>query len=370
MGKPKTVLFLSNHFITLYAFRRELIERLLSLGHRVVLSLPADEQNAFFRDLGCEIVETPMSRRGLNPAEDLLLLARYRRIMRRIQPDIIFSYTSKPDIYGSLASTALGFRQVCNITGRGSALARDDALAGVLRALYRVSIRYCYKVFFQNADDRDYFMRHRIVRGNWALIPGSGVNLEQHALTPMPDDGEIRFLYVGRILDVKGIEQYLDCARAIRRKHPETRFYIAGFIEQERYRPLLEEYRAAGDIEYLGFQKEIDPWFRRCHCTVLPSLGGEGVPNAVLEAMATGRACIVSNVPGSRDAVEDGVTGYVFEPGDSDGLIDRAERFLALSGEERARMGLAGHEKAAREFDRELVIRAYLNELDAVPAKE
>lgn len=364
MEKRKTVLFLSNHFITLYSFRRELIERLVQLGHRVVLSMPADDQNVFFRDMGCEIVETAMSRRGLNPVEDMKLLARYRRIMRDVKPDIIFSYTSKPDIYGSMASTALGYRQVCNITGRGNSLAYDNALAVVVRSLYRASISKCYKVFFQNADDRDYFIRHKIIRDNWALIPGSGVNLTQHVLTPMPDDGEIRFLYIGRIMGVKGIDQLLDCAVAIRRKYPNTRFLLAGFVEQAEYREKLKEYEAQGYIEHLGFQKDIDAVIRRCHCTILPSHGGEGVPNAVLESAATGRACIVSNVPGSRDAVEDSVTGYIFEPQSSADLIDKVERFLALTKEQREQMGLAGHEKVAREFDRELVIRAYLDEVE------
>jgi galacturonosyltransferase len=135
-------------------------------------------------------------------------------------------------------------------------------------------------------------------------------------------------------------------------------------VEQERYKEKLEEYQAGGYIEYLGFQKDIDVWLRRCHCVILPSHGGEGVPNAVLEAAATGRACIVSNVPGSRDAVEDSVTRYIFEPRNSADLIDKTERFLALTKEEREQMGLAGHEKAAREFDREIVIRAYLDEVE------
>ncbi len=364
MPNTKTVLFLSNHFITLYSFRRELIERLVKLGHRVVLSTPADDQNAWFRDLGCEIIETPVSRRGLNPLEDMALLQRYRHIMLKVQPDIIFSYTSKPDIYGSIASTALGFRQVCNITGRGNSLAYDNALAVVVRGLYRASIRNCYKVFFQNADDRDYFIRHHIVKDNWALIPGSGVNLSQHALAPMPDDGEIRFLYIGRIMSVKGIDQLLDCAVAVRRRHPNTRFLLAGFVEQGQYQEKIRDYQAQGYIEHLGFQKDIDAVIRRCHCTILPSHGGEGVPNAVLESAAVGRACIVSNVPGSRDAVEDGVTGYLFEPGSSAALIDRVERFLALTREQREQMGLAGREKAAREFDREIVIKAYLDEVE------
>ena len=365
MPESKTVLFLSNHFITLYFFRRELIARLLQRGHRVVLSMPADEHNVFFRDQGCEIIETPMTRRGMNPVEDLKLLRQYKQILREVRPDVIFSYTAKPNIYGSLASAKLGYRQVCNITGMGSSLMKENLLAKTVRALYRGSIRKAYKVFFQNSGDRDYFVRYGIVKDNWALIPGSGVNLESHPLTPMPDDGEIRFLYVGRIMDIKGIDQFLDCARAIREKHPNTRFYLAGFVEQERFKPLLAEYEKAGYVQYLGFRKDVDEWMRRCHCTILPSLGGEGVPNSVLESAATGRACIVSDIPGSRDTVDDGVTGYLFPAGDSEALIDRAERFLALTKEEREAMGLAGHEKAAREFDREIVIRAYLQEVEA-----
>ena len=131
MPESKTVLFLSNHFITLYFFRRELIARLLEHGHRVVLSMPADEQNEFFRAQGCEIIETPMSRRGMNPAEDFKLLHQYKRILREVDPDIIFSYPSKPDIYGSLASTKLGYKQVCNITGMGSTLVHENALAKI-----------------------------------------------------------------------------------------------------------------------------------------------------------------------------------------------------------------------------------------------
>ena len=364
MAERKTILFLSNHFITLYNFRRELITRLLQRGHRVVLAMPAMEENQYFQDLGCEIIATPMSRRGMNPSEDLKLLRQYKRIMRALRPDVIFSYTIKPNVYGCMASNALGLRQVCNITGTGATFLKETPLAALVRLLYRLSLRRCYKVFFQNSGDRDYFKAHGMVEDNWALLPGSGVNLSQHALTPMPDDGEIRFIYIGRVMAVKGIEQYLDCAKAIRERHPNTRFYMAGFIEEERYRPVIEDYNARSIVDFLDFQKDIDAWIRRCHCTVLPSLGGEGVPNVLLESAATGRACIASDVNGSREAVDDGVTGWLFPAGDSAALIDRVERFLALSGEERAQMGLRGHEKMAREFDREIVISRYIQEAE------
>ena len=364
MAEAKTVLFLSNHFITLYNFRRELIARLLERGHRVVLSMPAMEQNVYFKDLGCEIIETPMSRRGMDPLEDLRLLRQYRRIMRAVDPDVIFSYTIKPNIYGTLASNALGYRQICNITGTGATFLKENLLSRLVRELYRISIRKCSKVFFQNTGDRDYFIRHGMVKDNWDMLPGSGVNLEQHALAPMPDDGEIRFLYIGRIMAVKGIDQYLQCAKAIRARHPDTRFYLAGFIEEAALEPVMKEYTEAGIVEYLGFRDDIDDWIRHCHCTVLPSLGGEGVPNVLLESAATGRACIASNINGSREVIEDDVTGYLYPVGDTEALIDRVERFLALSSAERQAMGLRGHEKAAREFDREKVIARYVEEAE------
>ena len=364
MAEAKTVLFLSNHFITLYNFRRELVARLLERGHRVVLSMPAMEQNVYFKDLGCEIIETPMSRRGMDPLEDLRLLRQYRRIMRAVDPDVIFSYTIKPNIYGTLASNALGYRQICNITGTGATFLKENLLSRLVRELYRISIRKCSKVFFQNTGDRDYFIRHGMVKDNWDMLPGSGVNLEQHALAPMPDDGEIRFLYIGRIMAVKGIDQYLQCAKAIRARHPDTRFYLAGFIEEAALEPVMKEYTEAGIVEYLGFRDDIDDWIRHCHCTVLPSLGGEGVPNVLLESAAAGRACIASNINGSREVIEDGVTGYLYPVGDTEALIDRVERFLALSSAERQAMGLRGHEKAAREFDREKVIARYVEEAE------
>ena len=364
MAEAKTVLFLSNHFITLYNFRRELIARLLSRGHRVVLSMPAMEENEYFRELGCEIIDTPMSRRGMDPLEDLRLLRQYRRILRELKPDVVFSYTIKPNIYGSMASRSLGYRQVCNVTGTGATFLHENLLARLVRMLYRLSLRRCYKVFFQNAGDRDYFVKHGMVRDNWELLPGSGVNLEQFTPSPMPDGEEIGFLYIGRIMAVKGIEQFLDCAAAVRERFPQSRFYMAGFVEETRYQPILDDYAARGVIQYLGFRKDIGDWIKRCCCTVLPSLGGEGVPNVLLESAASGRVCIASDVNGSREAVDDGVTGWLFPAGDSAALIDRAERFLRLSRDEREAMGRAARRKMEREVDRELVISRYLEEAE------
>ena len=176
--ETKKILILSNHFITLYNFRRELISRLIERGHKVYISMPDDERNVFFVRQGCVLIHTGMSRRGMNPVQDLFLLRQYKRIMRHVRPDIILSYTVKPNIYGTMASNGLHLRQVCNITGTGATFLKENFLAGTVRMLYRHSIKKAYKVFFQNTGDRDYFVEHGMVRDNWDMLPGSGVNLE------------------------------------------------------------------------------------------------------------------------------------------------------------------------------------------------
>lgn len=365
MPEKKKILFLSNHFITLFFFRKELIKRLCERGHEVYIASPDDERFGFFTDMGCKLIITPMSRRGMNPVEDMKLIADYRRIMKKIQPDIIFSYTIKPNIYGSMASNALGCRQVCNVTGTGATFMRESALAKLSRLLYKISMKKAYKVYFQNTGDRDYFIEHKMVKDNYEMLPGSGVNLEQHQLCPMPGEEELRFIYIGRVMAVKGVDQYLEAAKAIRERHPNTKFYVAGFIEEDIYKMLIEGYAEKGIIEYLGFRKDIDRWIEHCHCTVLPSLGGEGVPNVLLESSATGRVCIASDINGSRDVVDDGITGWLFAPGDAQELTEKLEKFIALSHEEREAMGLRAREKVAKEFDREIVIGKYIGEAEA-----
>lgn len=362
----KRILILSNHFITLFNFRRELIGRLVGEGNEVFISLPASERNRYFSDLGCRIIETPIMRRGINPIHDIGLIASYVRMMRRIRPDVVFSYTIKPNVYGCIASSLTGNRQISNVTGTGGTFLRRSLVGSIARTLYRVSLRRSYKVFFQNSGDRDYFVANGMVGDNWAMLPGSGVNLGEYEDRELPPGATVNFIYMGRIMEIKGIDQLLEAARTIREEFPDTRFYLAGWIEEERYRPVIEEHHAKGIIEYLGFQDGMKPWIERCHCTILPSHGGEGVPNALLESAAMGRACIASRIHGSREVVEDGVTGYLFEAGSAADLADRIRAYLRLEREERRRMGLAGRAKVAREFDRRIVVDAYMEEVAAV----
>jgi galacturonosyltransferase len=363
---PKRILFLANHFNTLYAFRRELIRRLVSEGNEVYLSLPESEDNIFFVELGCHVVVTKIDRRGVNPVKDISLLLAYRRILRQVNPDIIFSYTIKPNIYGSLVSNHYGYRQICNITGTGATFLKESLVSKICKFLYKISVKKCHKVFFQNRGDKEFFIKNGLVKDNYAQLPGSGCNINEFCYTPIVNDGIVRFFFIGRVMRLKGIDEFLECAKAIKTKYPNTKFLIAGWNEEEGSKQKVADYQAKGIVQYIGFSKNIKEWISKTQCTVLASHGGEGVPNVVLESAAMGRPCIVSNVNGSVDVVEDGKTGFIFEAGNAKDLIDKVEKFLALSNEQRQEMGFAGREKVEREFDREIVINAYLKELEMI----
>ncbi len=365
----KKILFLANHFITLYSFRKELISQLVKEGHEVYLSLPESEENKYFTDLGCKIIPTEIDRRGVNPFKDLALIRFYKKMIPSVDPDVIFSYTIKPNIYGTMASNG-NYKQVCNITGTGGTFLKKSMVSEIAKVLYKRSIRKCYKVFFQNTGDRDYFIENKLVANNYAMLPGSGCNLEDHPYIPMPEDEVTRFIFVGRVMKLKGIDEYLECAKLVKQKHPNTEFLIAGWNEEEEYKKIVTEYEEAGYVRYIGFRKDIKDWIARCHCTVLPSHGGEGVPNVLLESAATGRVCIGSKINGTTDVIDDGVTGYLFETGSVESLVEKVEALIELNREQRTAMGQAGREKIEREYDRRIVIAAYKAEVEAAEGKE
>ena len=357
----KKILFLANHFITLYSFRKELIKKLVEEGNEVYLSLPKDEDNKYFEDLGCKIIFTEIDRRGVNPIKDLKLLSSYRKMMKDINPDIIFSYTIKPNIYGTLASNSK-YKQVCNVTGTGATFLQENLVSKIVKFLYRISITKCYKVFFQNTGDRDYFIKNKLVKDNYDMLPGSGCNLKEHEYIDMPNDYIIKFIYVGRVMEVKGIEEYLDAAKNIKTKYPNTEFIIAGWNEEEKYMNLVNDYVSNGYINYIGFRKDINDWFKKVHCVVLASHGGEGVPNVLLEASATGRAIIGSDINGTNDVIVDEHNGYLFKVKNALDLSEKMEKFINLAYKEKLQMGKNARKVVEDKFDRNIVINKYLEE--------
>ena len=351
------ILFLANHFGTLYFFRRELIDFFIKKGHQVYISIPTDD-NGFFSKNGGYVIETPLDRRGMNPFKDLLLILRYRKIIKSVRPDVIFSYTIKSNIYGCLAHHNK-YKQVCNITGTGSTFLKNNFSSKICKVLYRLSVKNCYKVFFQNNRDRIFFENNHMVNKNWEIIPGSGCNLEDNQFVPMGNFDVTRFLFIGRVMEVKGIEEYLTMAKCVKAKYPDTEFYIAGWIEEKKWEKIISNYEELGIVHYIGFTKNIKSWIHKCHCTVLPSHGGEGVPNALLESAAAGRACIGSRIGGTEDVIVDNKTGFLFEPESVNDLINKVEKYILMTDDEKINMGKAGRRLVEMNYDRKIIIDKY-----------
>lgn len=356
------VLFLVNHAFTLYNFRLELVARLLQDGHDVVISSPCGEGIEELKQMGCEFEAIRLSRHGMNPVRELTLIGEYKKLLKRVQPDIVFSYTIKPNIYGAIAARACGVPCVANITGLGTAVENPGIVQKITVMLYKYAFSGIEKVFFQNRENMQFFVDRKIALGQHDLLPGSGVNLTRFSLLDYPAGQTVEFAFISRIMKEKGIDQYLEAARYIRSKYPNTVFHICGFCEQD-YEERLKDLEAQGDIVYHGMVRDIRTVLEDIHCTIHPTYYPEGMSNVLLESCASGRPIITTDRAGCREIVEDGINGFVCRQQDAQDLILQIEKFLALTCAERERMGRAAREKVVREFDRNIVVEKYMAEL-------
>lgn len=363
------ILILSNSIVGLYNFRKEVFQEFRRHGWEVVISCPGShevEKVEWFRHMGCEVMDTEFERQGMNPLADFRLMLRYRRLIKQVKADVVLSYTIKPNLYGGLAAALCGVPQLANITGLGAAVEYPGLLQKLTSLLYKVCMRKTRLVFFQNEANRQFCLQHGLVKGRTRLIPGSGVNLEYHALQPYPQAEEpVRFLFLSRIRLEKGIEEYLAAAEAIRKEYPQTEFHIVGECEGD-YEARLQGLNADGTVVYHGTQSDVRPFIAMSGCLIHPSFYPEGMSNVLLEACAAGRPVITTDRPGCGEIVENERTGFIVRQRDKQDVFDKVRQFLCLSHDEREAMGLAARRKVEREFDRRLVVRAYVEEIEGL----
>ncbi|ANU17913.1 glycosyltransferase family 1 protein [Planococcus maritimus] len=362
----KKVLLLGNHGFVIYNFRKELIQRLLKDDYEVYISLPYDEKVDLMISWGCKFVETNVDRRGTNPATDLRLVGHYVKILRDIKPDVVLTYTIKPNLYGGIACRMLNIPCINNITGLGSGFSGNPTLKFLLSSLYKVGLKKSKCVFFQNIEDMNSLVQKNIVKGPYELIPGSGVNLNEYKFIEFPPEDNLNFIFIGRIMKDKGIDQYLEAAREVKIMYPKVNFNVIGFIEksQSQYNELIDKYVEEGYINYLGYQSDVKPYIQASSCLIQPSHGGEGLSNVLLETAATGRALIASNIPGCRETIEEGVNGYTFKKKNTQSLVNKIEQFINLSYAEKKEMGNKSRMKMEKKFSRDVVVNAYMKEIE------
>lgn len=355
------ITILTNSDIGLYKFRKELIEQ-LCIEHEVYIVLPKGEFIELLQQFGCRFIPFEFSRRGINPIEDIGQIKRYVKLLKELKPDVVLTYTIKPNIYGGLACQMTKIPYIANVTGLGTAVENGGLLSVILTSLYRFAMKRASCVFFQNKDNRKLFISRGIVKGKTMLIPGSGVNLRTNFIEPYPDDNSgIRFLFVGRIMKDKGISELLEVIRLLHQEYPNVTLDVVGRNEED-YSEALKKAEQEGAVHYHGFQSNVHSFYTRCHCVVLPSYH-EGTANVLLEASSTGRPIITTRVAGCRETFDEGVTGFGCEAKDTKSLKEAMLRFLRIPQNERKNMGQAARLKMEEEYDRSIVIKAYKEEI-------
>lgn len=356
----KKVLILANSSGGLYDFRNELILELLK-EYTVYVSVPDETAVDKLKNEGCEVIHTDINRRGMNPVQDLRLFKSYWKLLKKIRPDIVLTYTIKPNIYGGFCCRLQKVPYLVNITGLGTTFERGGMLKNMVVTMYKASLKKAACIFFQNDRNRQIFEENGIYGQSSKRVNGSGVNVEKFAFEEYPGREKPTFLFVGRLMKEKGIEEYLYCAEKYANR---AKFDIIGYCE-EAYEELVEKLQQQGVLYFHGFQNDVKSFYKDADAIVIASYH-EGMSNVLLEAAATGRPVLATNIPGCKEGVEDNMTGLLFSPRSAKDLESTIEYFLSLSVKQRKEMGQAARLKMEQEFDRRRVVESYMEEIQKV----
>lgn len=369
VGPIGTVLVAANSTWNLVHFRGAILRELKRRGFRVVAVAPLDDSAQDLERIGVEVEPIAINARGVSPAADLRLVSDYKRIIDRVRPDAFLAFTAKPNIYGSIAAHARSVPVVNTITGLGTSFLTGRILQQVVTTLYRFALKRSYRVFFHNDDDKELFVGLKIVPGERAdVVGGSGVDLA--GFSPVPSERaslHTTFLFVGRLLRDKGAGDFAEAARIVKSQR-SARFQMLGSAEKHPKAvsdATLDGWKSEGIVEVLGMVSDVRPIIQTADCVVLPSYR-EGLPRVLLEAAAMGKPVIATDVPGCRQAVQDGSTGLLCEAHSPRSLARAMLTIIDMAATERAAMGLRGRDLVRRKYSEDGVVGQYLEVLSEI----
>jgi len=365
----KIVLF-SNTSWYFVKFRKNLIKSFLNQGWKVFVIASRDSTTEKLIELGCNVIIIPIDRKSLNPIKSLLFIFNIIKIFLRIKPDVICNSTIKPVIYGSFVATILRIPTINCITGLGTIFIHYDYLKNFVQWLYKISLKKVYRVFFENSDDRNLFINKQLVKKSITdVLPGSGVDLNHFSLTEYEKSKEINLLLISRIIADKGINEFVESAKIIKKKYDNVNFKILGPIDLNYKYSIspekLKSWVQEKNIIYLGVAEDVRPYIKNAQCIILPSYR-EGLPNCLLESASMGRPIITTDVEGCREVVENGFNGFLCKSKDSKDLADKIEVFLSLSHDKMKLMGLNGRKKVEEKFNENIIIEKYLKTIKEI----
>jgi len=371
------IALITNNDDDIYCFRKELIESLINDGYKILISCPYGHKLELMKNIPFIYDNPEIDRRGMSVKADCKLFLHYRKLFKKHMPDVILTYTAKPNVYASIAAHQLGIPVINNLTGLGSVVHKKGLQKFFIMWLFKLAYKKSTCIMFQNATNMEIARNAGMVKSEYRLIPGSGVNTDRFPLQNYPDGGDgktgapVVFNYIGRVLKDKRVDDYIEAAKHIKKNYPQTEFNILGFIEptENNYEVLLKKLNEQNILLYRGNQEDVIPYIARSHCTIHPSTYGEGMSNVLLESASSGRFLITTNNPGCKETVEDEVTGYIYNGEDVNALINTIEKFLALTNDERRSMGEAGRQRVKEHFSRVIVVKQYKEMINNILAK-
>jgi len=366
----RKILVAANATWNLVNFRSGLIRGLVAAGYEVVAVAPPDEYAPQLAELGCRYIPLSMDNKGTHPGRDLLFFLRFLRLLHQENPAICLGYTIKLNIYGSLAAHVLGIPVINTIEGLGAVFMQKTWLTYFVSWLYRMSLLRSSKVYFLNDEDMALFIDDDLVPKPVAdRLPGIGVDLDRFTPVPSSSKAPLRFLLITRMLWDKGVGEFVEAARILKKQGLDAEFCLLGFLDVQNpaaiSRQQMDEWTTEGAIRYLGVSDNVAEEIALADCIVLPSYR-EGVPRTLLEAAAMARPIVATDAIGCRDVVDDGINGYLCKLRDPADLADKIAWMAALSHAEREAMGRRGREKMEREFDEQIVINKYLQAIEEI----
>lgn len=357
----KKILIITNHSYMFWQFRKELVEE-LQKHFEIAISTPLVGHEEDLAAIGCKIIPTDVQRRSVNPMTDLRLFCTYMNMLRKEQPDMVITYSIKPNVYAGCACQILKIPYYINVQGLGTAFQKKK-MAYLVSLLYKIACRKAKTVFFENEENALLFRSKKITFAEQqTMLAGAGVNLQHYEYVALKKSETVHFLYLGRIMKEKGMDELF---QAIRELHAEygsrVVLDLVGFFE-DSYKDEVEQLISEGIVNFYGFQEDPRPFYEKADCIVLPSYH-EGMSNVLLEAAACGRMLVTSDISGCREAVEPGKTGLLCKVKDAGSLFDAMKQVINLTPEEREAAGKLGRKKMEREFDRKKVVDLIVSQI-------
>ena len=355
----------------IYNFRSGLIKGLQKEGHEIVAVAPLDEYSEKLeKELGVKHFPILIDNKGSNPLKDIKLMFEYKKLFNQIKPDAILQFTIKPNIYGTIAAKILKIPTINNVSGLGTIFINPNTITSKIgMILYKYAFRFPKKVFFQNNDDKELFINHKLVNNNiTGILPGSGVDLDKFMYSPKAKEEKFIFLMIARVLYDKGIVEYVIAAKEILSKHKNIEFQILGNHDESKGsvpKNALKKWVDDGTINYLGTTDDVASVIRSSDCVVLPSYR-EGTPKTLLEALAIGRPIITTDVAGCKETVINNENGYLCDVKSANDLAKKIDSMISLSDDERFKMSEKSRKLAESKFDEQLVIQKYISEINGI----